>query len=84
MTEKTPLVSPVIAMLIGQAINIAAKAATGGLLSIPDAVPLLKTLNDALCHATAETDEDRAARRAAAEEVFARHTESLLPPAPPA
>lgn len=80
MTEKTPLVSPVIAMLIGQAINIAARAVSGGLLSIPDAVPLLKTLNDALGHATAETDEDRTTRRAAAEEIFARHTESLLPP----
>ncbi|HAM54174.1 MAG TPA: hypothetical protein DCQ64_01660 [Candidatus Rokubacteria bacterium] len=79
MTEKTPVVSPVIAMLIGQAINIAARAVSGGLLSIPDAVPLLKTLNDALGHATAETDEDRTARRAAAEEIFARHTESLLP-----
>lgn len=80
MTEKTPLVSPVIALLIGQAINIAAKAATGGVLALPDAVILIKTLNEALGHAVAETDEDRASRRADAEEIFARHQESLLPP----
>lgn len=83
MTEKIPIVSPAIAMLVGQAINLIARAATGGVLALPDAVPLLKTLNDALGHATAETDEDRTARRAAAEEIFARHTESLLPEVTP-
>lgn len=79
MTEKTPLVSPVIALLIGQAINIAARAATGGVLALPDAVALIKTLNEALGHSVGETDEDRATRRADAEEIFARHPESLLP-----
>lgn len=74
--EKKP--NPIIAILIGQALNIAARAATGGTFAIPDAVPLVAALVDALGHAAAETDEQRAQRRAETEAIFAKHSESLL------
>lgn len=80
--SNEPLVSPTIALLIGQALNIVAKAATGGLLPLPDAVPLINTLNDALGHTLAETDEERTKRRADAEAIFAKHQTSLLPGSP--
>lgn len=70
---------PLLALLIGQAINMAARAATGGSLAIPDAVPLVASLVEALGRATRETDEERAQRRAETEAIFARHGESLLP-----
>lgn len=71
--------NPVLAILIGQAINIAVRAATAGAFTIPDAVPLVASLIDALGHASAETDEQRAKRRAETEAIFAKHSESLLP-----
>lgn len=79
--EKKP--NPLIAMLIGQAINIVARAATGGAFAIPDAVPLVSSLVDALGHAAGETDEQRAARRAETEAMFEKHSESLLPAVAP-
>lgn len=76
MNEKT---SPLLAILIGQAINMAARAATGGTLAIPDAIPLVASLVEALGRATLETDAERTTRRAETEAIFAKHSASLLP-----
>lgn len=71
-------VNPLLVLLIGQAINMAARAATGGTLAIPDAVPLVQSLVDALGRVTLETDAERAQRRSETEVMFARHSTSLL------
>ena len=71
---------PIIAILVGQAINMALRAVTAGTLNLPDATPLVASLVDALGHATGETDEQRAQRRASTEAIFASHSESLIPP----
>ena len=73
---------PLLAILIGQAINMAASYFSKGKLALPDAVPLVSTLVDALGHVTGETDEERAKRRADAEAIFAKHSASLLPDTP--
>lgn len=70
----------IIAILIGQAINLAAQAVFKGKYTVSDATPLVSSLVDALGHAVGETDEERAKRRAEVEAIFAKHTESLLPP----
>lgn len=70
---------PILALLIGQALNLVAQAVAKGRFQVPDAVPLVGALVDAMGHATGETDEERATRRAAAEAIFAKHGASLLP-----
>ncbi len=75
---ETKTVNPLLVLLIGQALNMAARAATGGTLALPDAVPLVQSLVDALGHATLETDAERAQRRSESEAIFARHSTPLV------
>lgn len=75
-------VNPLLVLLIGQAINMAARAATGGTLAIPDAVPLVQSLVDALGRVTLETDVERAQRQTDTEAIFARHSTPLVEPQP--
>jgi hypothetical protein len=76
--SETKTVNPILVVLIGQAINMAARAATGGTLAIPDAVPLVQSLVDALGRVTLETDAERAQRRAETEAIFAKHSTPLV------
>lgn len=77
--SETKTINPILVVLIGQAINMAARAATGGTLAIPDAVPLVQSLVDALGRVTLETDEQREQRRAETEAIFAKHSTPLVP-----
>lgn len=76
--SETKAVNPLLVLLIGQALNMAARAATGGTLALPDAVPLVQSLVDALGRATLETDAERAQRRTESEAIFARHSTPLV------
>lgn len=78
MSGETKTVNPILVVLLGQAINMAARAATGGTLALPDAVPLVQSLVDALGRATLETDEQREQRRTETEAIFARHSTPLV------
>ncbi len=69
---------PIIALLVGQGINLIVKAVTNGKVAIPDAVPILQSLNDALGLVAEETDAERTERRAKAEAIFARHSTPLI------
>ena len=69
---------PIVALLIGQGINLVVKAIAKDKFTAPDAVPILQALNDALGIVAEETDEERKARRAAAEAIFARHSTPLV------
>lgn len=80
MSDEKKVISPILVLLLGQAINMAARAATGGTLALPDAIPLVQSLVDALGRVTLETDEERTIRRAETEVMFARHGASLLDP----
>lgn len=71
-------VNPLLVLLIGQAINMAARAATGGTLALPDAVPLVQALVDALGRVTLETDAEREQRRTETDAMFAKQSTSLL------
>ena len=69
---------PIVALLVGQGLNLIVKAIAKDKYAVPDAVPILQAFNDALGVVAEETPEERAERRAVAEAVFAKHTTSLL------
>lgn len=69
---------PIVALLVGQGINLIVKSITKGNIAVPDAVPILQALNDALGIVAEETPEERTERRSAAEAIFARHSTPLV------
>jgi hypothetical protein len=69
--------NPVLVVLIAQAIELVLAAVTKGKVKDLDVAPALIALNNALGHATEESDGERASRQAAAEAVFAKHSSPL-------
>jgi hypothetical protein len=71
------MLNPVLVLLISQAIQLIVSAVLKNKVNGLDVAPALMSLNDALGHATEESDAERATRQQAAEAIFAKHSVPL-------
>lgn len=72
--------TPLLGLLVSQALNLILRAVAKGKWTVPDATPMVQAIVNALGHAAGETDEERATRRAETEAIFAKHSTPLVEP----
>jgi len=74
--------SPLLIAILAQVLDVAIGAVTKHPEWEPHLGPLIASTNVALSQAVGETADQTAARRAAAEAIFAKYAEPIVAPAP--